>query len=148
MKNATVRRSGSTNVRLNRQSATGNWQCFCPEINAEQLETKNSKPETGNWKSVFTLRTKLTRVVLYALVAMAVLYLGDDLSLRFRILNREPLGFVTVYRYYALHKTKQKTNYMFAEPEAQACVRSLFPHLGLPPCWYLARHTEQRIDYE
>ena len=86
--------------------------------------------------------------MLYALAAIAITYAGDDLSLRFRIPDREPLGSVTVYRYYALHKTKQKTNYMFAEPEAQPCAHSLFPHFGHPPCWYLARHTEQRIDYE
>ena len=51
-------------------------------------------------------------------------------------------------RYYALHKNKQKTNFMFADPEAQTCVHSLFPHFGYPPCWYLSRHAEQRIDYE
>jgi hypothetical protein len=93
------------------------------------------------------MRRKLT-VVLDALVVLAILYVADDLSLRYRIPQREPLGSVTVYRYYALHKTKQKTNYMFAEPETQPCVHSLFPHLGHPPCWYLSRHTEQRIDYE
>ena len=91
------------------------------------------------------MRRKLTRALLYALAAIAIIYAGDDLSLRFR---SEPLGSVTVYRYYALHKTKQKTSYMFAEPEAQLCVHALFPHLGHPPCWYLSRHTEQRIDYE
>ena len=51
-------------------------------------------------------------------------------------------------RYYALHKSKQKTNFMFADPEVQTCVHSLFPHSGHPPCWYLGRHAEQRIDYE
>jgi hypothetical protein len=94
------------------------------------------------------MRRTLTRAVLYAVVALAIIYGGDALSLRFRIPNREPLGSITVYRYYALHKTKQKTTYMFAEPEAQPCVHALFPHLGYPPCWYLARHTEQRVDYE
>ena len=94
------------------------------------------------------MRRKFARALLYAVAVLAIIYGGDELSLRFRIPNREPLGSVTVYRYYALHKTKQKSSYMFAEPEAQPCVHSLFPHLGHPPCWYLARHTEQRIDNE
>jgi len=25
-------------------------------------------------------------------------------------------------------------------------VRSLFPHFGNPPCWYLRKHTEKQID--
>lgn len=86
--------------------------------------------------------------MLYALVAAALLYAADDLSLRFRIPGREPFGSVTVRRYYALHRNKQKTNFMFADPEARTCVHSLFPHSGYPPCWYLSRHAEQRIDYE
>ena len=94
-----------------------------------------------------TLRS-LFRAALYALFAAALLYAADDLSFRFRIPHREPFGSVTVQRYYALHKTKEKTNFMFAPPEAQTCVHSLFPHSGYPPCWYLSRHAEQRIDYE
>jgi hypothetical protein len=94
------------------------------------------------------MKSKLRRGLLYLVASAAVIYVADDLSLRFRIPDREPLGSVTVRRYYALHKSKQKTNFMFAEPEAQTCVRSLFPHFGYPPCWYLRRRTEQRIDYE
>ncbi len=94
------------------------------------------------------MKRTITRALLYIVLTAAIAYTVDALSLRFRLPRREPLGSVTVYRYYALHKTKQKTNYMFAEPQPQTCVNSLFPHLGYPPCWYLARHTEQRIDYE
>jgi hypothetical protein len=85
--------------------------------------------------------------LLYACLAAALVYAGDDLALRFRIPNREPFGSVTVQRYYALHKSKDKTSFMFADPEAQTCVHSLLPHSGYPPCWYLSRHAEQRIDY-
>ncbi|MGZ4817015.1 MAG: hypothetical protein ACXVZR_15015 [Terriglobales bacterium] len=87
----------------------------------------------------------LTRGWLYVLIAAAIIYAADALLLRFR---REPYGAVTIQRYYALHKDRQKTNYMFAEPEAQTCVHSLLPHSGHPPCWYLSRHAEQRIDYD
>jgi hypothetical protein len=70
--------------------------------------------------------------LLYALFAAALLYAADDLSLRYRIPDRELFGSVTVQRYYALHKNKQKTNFMFADPEAQTCIHSLFPALRLP----------------
>jgi hypothetical protein len=85
------------------------------------------------------------KIALCIVFAAALLYLGDALSLRLR---RQPYGSVTVSRYYALHKSKQKTNFMFAEPQPQTCVHSLFPHSGYSPCWYLARHPEQRIDCE
>lgn len=91
------------------------------------------------------MNRQLTRAALYAAAILAIVFLADGLSLRFR---RQPLGSVTVQRYYALHKNKQKTTFMFAEPEAQTCVRALFPHWGYPPCWYLRRRTEQRIDYQ
>jgi hypothetical protein len=94
------------------------------------------------------MKAKLRRAAMYLVAVAALIYLADSLSLRFRIPRREPLGSVTVERYYALHKSKQKTTFMFAEPEPQTCVRALFPHLGYPPCWYLRRRTEQRIDYE
>ena len=85
---------------------------------------------------------------MYGLLAAALLYAADGLSLRYRIPAREPYGAVIVQRYYALHKSKQKTNFMFADPETRTCVHALFPHSGYPPCWYLSRHAEQRIDYE
>jgi hypothetical protein len=91
------------------------------------------------------MKRRLTRVLLFTALALATVYAVDDLALRLR---RQPFGSVTVQRYYALHKSKQKTNFMFAEPEAQVCVHSLLPHSGFTPCWYLSRHPEQRIDYE
>lgn len=91
------------------------------------------------------MNRKLTRAALYAIAILAIIFLADAVSLRLR---REPLASVNVQRYYALHKNKQKPTFMFDEPETQTCVRSLFPHLGYPPCWYLRRRAEQRIDYE
>ena len=91
------------------------------------------------------MNRKLTRAVLYLIFIVGMIFLLDSLSLRFR---RQPLDSVTVQRYYALHKSKDKTTFMFAEPEAQNCVRALFPHWGYPPCWYLRHRTEQRIDYQ
>jgi hypothetical protein len=53
---------------------------------------------------------------------------------------------VTIQPYYAIHEKNGKTEYDFAQPENQVCVRSLFPHFGYNPCWYVKRHTDKRID--
>ena len=77
----------------------------------------------------------------------ALLYGGDDLSLRYRIpKNREPFGSVTVRPLYVIHEKNGKVEYQFAPLQDQPCVRSLVPHFGLCPCWYVSRHSEKRID--
>ncbi len=38
-----------------------------------------------------------------------------------------------------------KTMYVPGDPEDQPCVRSLFPHFGDKPCWYLKRQRN-KID--
>jgi hypothetical protein len=87
----------------------------------------------------------ITSVALLALFVLV--YASDYLTLRYRIVqDREPFGSVTVRHYYAVREKNGKTEFMFNPPETQTCVHSLFPHFGYPPCWYLNRHTEQRID--
>jgi len=87
------------------------------------------------------------------LIASAVLgflvmaYLADDLSVRYRIpRSRQPFGTVIIQRYDAIAEKNGKTEFDFEDPVTQACIHSLFPHMGYEPCWYLARHAEQRIN--
>lgn len=77
-----------------------------------------------------------------------VLYAAEDLSIRARFPRREPFAQVTVHRYYALHKSKEKMTVINTEPQSETCVHALFPHLGYEPCWYLERHPEQRVDFQ
>ena len=80
-------------------------------------------------------------------VLAAVVYAGDYVSLRYRILrHREVFGNVTVTPLYVIHEKNGKTEYDFAAPQNQVCVYSLFPHLGDSPCWYAVRHTQKQID--
>jgi hypothetical protein len=88
----------------------------------------------------------MQRILAILALLLAVVYAGDFLSLRLRIPRREPLGSVTVRRYYAVTLKNHKTEYMFDEPESQTCVNSLFPHDGHDPCWYLSRHSRQQIN--
>ncbi|HLY19367.1 MAG TPA: hypothetical protein VKR61_19205 [Bryobacteraceae bacterium] len=83
----------------------------------------------------------------WTILTAALVYIGDYLSLRYRIPNqREQFGSVMVQRSYAIPQKDRKTEYMFDPPAPQICVNSLFPHFGDPPCWYLRRHARQQIS--
>ena len=88
------------------------------------------------------------RILIATFAGMIALYLGDDLSVRSRIPgSRQPFGTVTIRRFDAIPEKNNKTEYVYENPVTVTCVRSLFPHLGYVPCWYLSRHGEQRINY-
>ncbi len=87
------------------------------------------------------------RILAGFLVAFCLLYVGDDLSVRFRIPgNRQALGTVTVDRYYAIPEKNNKIQFLPADPETVTCVHSLLPHFGYSPCWYAGRTTRKQID--
>jgi hypothetical protein len=88
------------------------------------------------------------RILTIAFVLLAIVYLCDDLAVRYRIpRSREPLGVVTIQRYDAISEKNNKTEFDFESPITVTCVHSLFPHMGYQPCWYLSRHSEQRTNY-
>jgi len=87
------------------------------------------------------------RWIALVVIVVAVVYSSDYVSLRYRIPgNRAQFGTVSVREMYAIHEKNNKTEYQFPPAQDQTCVNSLFPHFGYPPCWYLQRHTQQRID--
>ena len=97
------------------------------------------------------LLQQMRRVLLYVLAGLVLLtglvYAGDYVSIRYRIPhNRAQFGSVTVNRLYVIHEKNSKLEYQLAPSEDETCVYSLFPHMGYPPCWYLSRHSEQRIE--
>ncbi|MBV9083311.1 MAG: hypothetical protein JOZ62_11580 [Acidobacteriaceae bacterium] len=94
---------------------------------------------------------KLSRAVGGAVVAMltllALAYVLDYLSLRFRIPNRRPqFGTVHVQPYLAVPQKNGRTEFILDTPSDQRCVYSLFPHFGETPCWYLEKHKSKRIN--
>lgn len=92
------------------------------------------------------LRALIERTVFVVIVLAALVYAGDYLSVKFRIPNREPLGSVPVEKSYAVKQKNGKFEYYFDPPEPEECVRSLFPHFGDRPCWYVERHKRRRVD--
>ena len=98
--------------------------------------------------AVFGMKRILTiTVAALALLTLAV-YAGDYLYLRYRMARKQnPFSTMTVYRYYAVAEKNNKTEFVFDRSESQTCARCIFPHLGYPPCWYLSRRTEQRVNF-
>jgi hypothetical protein len=77
----------------------------------------------------------------------ALAYAVDFAVFRYRVAtNRQPFGQITVTSYDAIPQKSGRTQFIFQPPQPQTCVNSLFPREGYTPCWYLQRHTEQRID--
>jgi hypothetical protein len=88
------------------------------------------------------------RLVLFAGALLLVLYLADCISITYRIPNgREQFGLVEVQKLLAVPQKNHKTEYIADPPQEQQCVHSLFPQLGLVPCWYLVRHATQQVNY-
>jgi hypothetical protein len=91
--------------------------------------------------------TILKRLLEIGVLVLAIVYVGDYVSVRYRIpKSRDPYGAVPVQRYYAVTQKSGKHEFYFDQPTVQVCVHSLFPHLGYVPCWYLNRRRVQRVD--
>jgi hypothetical protein len=93
----------------------------------------------------------LLRVIVIGLASAvgltALAYAIDFAVFRYRVAsNRQPYGQITVSSYDAIPQKSGKTEFIFNPPQAQTCVNSLFPREGYTPCWYLQRHSEQRIN--
>ena len=87
----------------------------------------------------------LQRIVL-ATVGVLVLFYGADYAV---VKMRGSGGFdtVTVKPYYAVTQRNLKTEEIIAlDPVDTTCVRSLLPHMGDPPCWWLRKHVNKRIE--
>lgn len=97
------------------------------------------------------LREQLRRILLGTVVfalGMGILTFGVDFGVfRLRVAaERSPYGSVVVSRSYAVQQKNGKTEFIFDPPAPETCVRALFPHSGMQPCWYLSRHPEQRTN--
>ena len=73
-------------------------------------------------------------------------YAVDYGVFRYQAAAGKAFGQVTVTSYDAVQQKSGRTQFLFKPPQDETCVKSLFPHAGFVPCWYLQRHTEQRTD--
>lgn len=87
---------------------------------------------------------RMKRILFGIAAALVLIYAGDYLWLRARL--PKSVATVEVQPYYAVPQRNGKVEIILLDPEDDACVESLFPHLGDAPCWYLRKHTQKRID--
>ena len=78
---------------------------------------------------------------LLTLAALLVLiYVGDDLSVRYRMTRHsanDPFETVTIF--YATKLKGGKVEIYYNQPASDVCVHALLPHLGHNPCWYMGQ---------
>ena len=93
------------------------------------------------------MKRQLLRILAVISGLVGLLYVVDYVSILYGIPgHRDQFGTVNVQSYYAIHEKNGKTEYDYQDPQAETCVKSIFPHFGYAPCWYASRHLENRID--
>ena len=114
-------------------------------------EVVGSNP-IGSTKMVVThLRIIFKRITAGALAAFVVLYVGDYLHVRVRMLHpkpADPFESMKSLRILAIPEKNGKMEYEVdaLNPEQTVtCVHSLFPHFGYSPCWYVKPKVNQPI---
>jgi hypothetical protein len=90
----------------------------------------------------------MKRLLLIVCAAAIVLYGVDFLSVKLRIPRRDTLGTVTVHTYYVVKLKSGRSEYDYARDHDVNCSNSIFPQLGVKPCWYASRHTEEQINID
>ena len=90
----------------------------------------------------------MKRKLIIVVGVLAILYLGDFLSPRFRIPTRDTFSSVTVHTYYVVKLKSGKTEYDYAGDHDVSCTNSVFPQFGVKPCWYARRRTEEQITID
>lgn len=96
-------------------------------------------------------RKIVKRILIAAVLAIALVYAGDFASVRIRMMHPSPgnpFETVTAVRILAIDKKGGKTEYTVDQLQPQQtaeCVHAWFPHNGDPPCWYLKRKFAQPI---
>jgi hypothetical protein len=126
-----------------REVAAGNFAfagCFYAELSDKQ-----------EGEFVRGLATIAKRALAATLLLLGLVYAGDYLFVRYRTAYPKAgnaFGTVVMERLYAIPQKNGATEYEFdaRQPEVNTpCVHSLFPHLGLSPCWYLKRNSQKPI---
>jgi len=94
------------------------------------------------------LARRIGRLLVFLLVLAAITFVGDYLWLRIRMLNQKPgnpFDSVHLERVIAIQKKSGLYDISPAPPEDRPCVRSIYPHVGLDPCWYVKRLNDKPI---
>jgi hypothetical protein len=92
------------------------------------------------------LKRIMLHVIAGLVAACLLVYAGDFLVLEVRAHMGHAFGTVKVSPTYAIPQKNGSSEFVFGQPENQQCVRSLFPHFGDTPCWYLNRNANNPVQ--
>jgi hypothetical protein len=129
----------------------GHDRAPCERVPVTTGKVVGSNPIGSTNIEVISLKTLSKRVLAAAVSLLALVYLGDYLSVRIRMLHAkpaDPFESIKSLRVLAIPEKNGKTEY---EVDAQnpeqtvTCVHSLFPHSGFSPCWYVKPRINQPI---
>ncbi len=84
----------------------------------------------------------LQRIILGALVAAFLLYGGDWAILK----ARGASGFDTINITLGTPMKDGRVQIFTGANQTQTCVKSLFPHFGYNPCWYVRQNSTQLVE--
>jgi hypothetical protein len=83
------------------------------------------------------------------LCAVAVLYLADFGYFRYRLSKNtpgDPIKTEKIEPTFAIPHKDGRAEFVFGPEQTVTCARSIFPHMGNPPCWYLERNAQRPIQ--
>ncbi len=90
-------------------------------------------------------RRIVVAVCIALLVAAALTYAVDYAVARVRLGRGSALSTIEVARLVAIPQKSGKTELDYAGSETVTCVRSIFPHFGYAPCWYVSRNGDVKF---
>ena len=77
------------------------------------------------------------------LILVLMLYIVDWAVLRIRVARGTAYSSVEVDQFLATPLKGNKEEYDMLGSFQQTCTRSIFPHEGQPPCWWVRQHNTQ-----
>jgi hypothetical protein len=87
----------------------------------------------------------MKRIFIWTIAGAALLYGADVAWVAIR--GERAYGRMEVSLLLAVPQKGSRVEYIPGGTETRACVYALFPQRGFTPCWYVARHKRQEVDY-
>jgi hypothetical protein len=91
---------------------------------------------------------RIKRALSVSGLLLLMFYLGDYVSVQFKIPRRQLLDHVQVTRDFAVKDNDRTTEFTAPMTVNEECVVAIFPHSGDKPCWYLRRHTTEHLELD
>ncbi len=85
------------------------------------------------------------KILLWIVIAAAVAYGLDFLSVEVGVPARPQFSTIKVYQFYYINEKFNKFSYEPNGTRDEKCVNALFPHFGARPCWYVYKNRMETI---